>query len=287
MMEIGGVEIQTHLHLEVVALCAGLVVAYVGLIRRYGDLLHPRPGERAVSRRQVLCFGSGVFLLWVASGSPLHDIAEHYLYSGHMVQHLLQAFVIPPLVLLGIPTWMAEVLLRPRGVRSTIQTLAQPLVAGIAFNVVLLWVHWPSVVDLMVANELFHGTSHIVLILAAFLMWLPVVSPAPDTIRRLAPLPQMAYLFAMTILPTVPASFLVFGEEPLYRAYEAFPRMWGISAAEDMRIAGLIMKIGAGFFLWGIITIMYFRWAVAEEKSQGGPSSFSPPTREPSDLPTS
>lgn len=204
-----------------------------------------------------------------------------------MVQHLLQAFVIPPLIMLGIPTWMAEVLLRPERVRSVVRTLAQPLLAGLAFNLVLLWVHWPSLVDLMVTNELFHGTSHIVLILAAFLMWLPVVSPAPATVRRLAPLPQMAYLFAMTILPTIPASFLVFGEDTLYRAYEAFPRMWGISAAEDMRIAGLIMKIGAGFFLWGIITVMYFRWAAAEEHAQGGPSSFTPPTCQPSDLPAS
>ena len=285
-MELGGVEIQTHLHLEVVALCVGLVAAYVGLIRRYGSVFHPRPDEPAVTPRQAASFGAGVFLLWVASGSPLHDIAEQYLYSGHMVQHLLQAFAIPPLILLGIPQWMAEVVLRPRPLRASLQTLGQPLVAGLAFNLVLLWVHWPSVVDLMVANELFHGVSHVALIAVSFLMWLPIVSPAPRIIRKLAPLPQMAFLFAMTILPTVPASFLVFGEEPLYRVYEQFPRLWGISAAEDMRIAGLIMKIGAGFFLWGIITVMFFRWAASEEKKQGGPSSFSPPPRKPSDLPT-
>ena len=277
--------VEPHLHAEVIALCLGLVAAYVGLIRRYGPLFHPRAGERAVTMRQVVSFGSGVLALWIASGSPLHDIAEGYLYSGHMVQHLLQAFVIPPLLLLGIPQWMAEVLLRPKAVRSTLRTLGQPLIAGIVFNLVLLWVHWPSVVDLMVRDELFHGISHVALLTASFFMWLPIVSPAPQIIRRLAPLPQMGFLFAMTILPTVPASFLVFGEEPLYRAYAVFPRLWGISATEDMRIAGLIMKIGAGFLLWGIITVMFFRWAAAEERKEGGPTSFSPsPT--PSDLPT-
>ena len=47
-------------------------------------------------------------LLWLASDWPVHDIAEEYLYSAHMIQHLLLTFVVPPLFLLATPEWLAR-----------------------------------------------------------------------------------------------------------------------------------------------------------------------------------
>jgi hypothetical protein len=38
-----------------------------------------------------------------------------------------------------------------------------------------------------------------------------------------------------------------------------------MSALEDMRVAGLTMKIAAGVVLWVIIAIVFFRWYNAEE----------------------
>jgi cytochrome c oxidase assembly factor CtaG len=72
----------------------------------------------------------------------------------------------------------------------------------------------------------------------------------------------------------VPASFLTFGSRPLYRVYEKFPRLWGISALTDMQVAGLIMKIAAGIVIWGVITIVFFRWYHREE-AESGPQSTS------------
>lgn len=279
----GGTAVQLHLHLEVYLLCAGLLVAYVALIRRYGPLFHPRPGDRAVQPGQAVAFVAGVVALWVASASPVHDLAERYLYSAHMVQHLLQAFVIPPLLLLGIPRWMGEVLLRPRWLRAVMQGLSKPLVAAVAFNGVLLVVHWPAVVDGMLASEAFHALSHVALITVGLAMWMNVVSPVPHILPRLAPVVQMFYLFLMTLLPTIPASFLTFGDTPLYQAYAAFPRVWGLDVLDDMRIAGLIMKIGGGFLLWGIITVLFFKWAGAEERAAA--AGAAQPT-EPTDLPS-
>jgi putative membrane protein len=286
VIEIGGQLVELDLHLDVVALCLGLLVGYAELIRRYGPLFHPRPDERAVSRRQVASFVSGVAVLWLVSGSPLHDIAERYLFSAHMVQHLLQAFVMAPLLYLGIPTWMGELLARPRWVRAPLQVIGTPLVAALVFNGVLLFIHWPAVVELMVTSEAFHGVAHLALVLSALAMWLPLLSPAPSVVPRLKPTSQMLYLLAMTILPTVPASYLVFGEEPLYRIYETFPRLWGLTVVEDMTIAGLIMKVGGGFFLWTIIAVMFFRWAADEERASGQPSSLTGRRPDPSDAPS-
>lgn len=285
-MMLGDIPITLHLHPEVYALCVGLLVGYVGLIRRYGALMHPRPGERAVTAKQKAFFVSGVAALWVASGSPLHDISEQYLYSAHMIQHLLQAFVIPPLLLMGIPTWMGEVLLRPAVFRRVVQALSKPLVAALLFNGVLALIHWPDVVNGMIASEVFHASSHVLLMGSGFFMWMNVVSPVPHLVPRLNPLPQMVYLFLMTILPTLPSTFLTFGETPLYTVYESFPRIWeDFSALDDMRVAGLIMKIGGGFLLWGIITVLFFRWAASEERQNpSGPSAT--PTPRTTDVPS-
>lgn len=267
---LGGQQIPLEFHLDVALLCIGLVAAYIGLIRRYGPLLAPRGDEPVVTRRQVVAFGSGVAALWLASGSPLHTLADGYLFSAHMVQHLLQAFVIAPLLLLGLPGWMLEVVTRPRWLRGTLRMLGAPVVAGVVFNVVLLGIHWPPVVALMVRNETAHALLHTTLVLSSLLMWLPVLSSSEAVQPRMKPLARMGYLFGMTLLPTVPASFMTFGDPdiPLYPVYAQFPRLWDIPVGQDMLIAGLIMKIGGGFLLWGIIATMFFRWAADEERRE-------------------
>lgn len=269
-MQLGGHTVPVEVNLDVTLLCIGLVLAYVGLIRRYGPLLSPRRDQPAVTRVQAWAFGGAVVTLWIASGSPLHMLADEYLYSAHMAQHLLQVFVMAPLFIVGIPGWMLEVLTRPSWLRSTIRTFGAPIIAGAVFNVVLLGIHWPAVVDLMVTNAAFHVGTHLVLVLAALLMWLPVLSTSDVVQPQMRPLPRMGYLFLMTLLPTVPASFLTFGDPatPLYPVYGQFPRLWDLPVGEDMLIAGLLMKSGAGFLLWGIIAVMFFRWAAAEERRE-------------------
>jgi putative membrane protein len=77
----------------------------------------------------------------------------------------------------------------------------------------------------------------------------------------------MLSLFAWSVLPTIPASFLTFGSSPLYKFYEHVPHLFGMSTLEDQQIAGLIMKIGAGLLLWAIMAVVFFRWAADEDRS--------------------
>ena len=86
-----------------------------------------------------------------------------------------------------------------------------------------------------------------------------------EVARLVAPL-RMAFLFLQSVVPTIPASFLTFGSHPLYRRYESLPKLWGLTALNDQLIAGLIMKLGAGLMLWGLIAVIFFRWAAAEER---------------------
>ncbi len=63
----------------------------------YTTALRGHLGKRACS------FFVGVAMVYVTLASPLNVLAHHYLFSAHMVQHLLFLLVAPPLLLLGLP----------------------------------------------------------------------------------------------------------------------------------------------------------------------------------------
>ncbi|HUS62206.1 MAG TPA: cytochrome c oxidase assembly protein, partial [Acidimicrobiales bacterium] len=182
--------------------------------------------------------------------------------SVHMFQHLVYTLVAPPLMLLGIPGWMAEKLLA--GWRLVVvRRLARPLVAGLIFNVVLVLSHWPVVVDATLRDAAVHLAVHTVLVVTGILMWLPIVSPHPAIKPLNYPL-RMVYLFAQSVVPTVPASFITFAERPVYRFYAEVPRPW-IDVVSDQQLAGAVMKIGGGLLLWGVIAGVFFRWYAVED----------------------
>jgi putative membrane protein len=91
-----------------------------------------------------------------------------------------------------------------------------------------------------------------------------VLSPVAE-IPRLSYPAQMLYLFAQSIVPTVPASFLTFGSSPLYPFYAAAAPLAGLDPVLDQRIAGLIMKLLGGLILWGVIAVLFFRWHAEDE----------------------
>ena len=81
----------------------------------------------------------------------------------------------------------------------------------------------------------------------------------------MSPPGQMIYLFIMSIMPTVPGAWLTFTEGVLYEAYDKPVRLFGLSVTDDQQLAGFIMKIIGGAFLWVVIATMFFRWAKQEE----------------------
>jgi putative membrane protein len=250
-----------HLHLDVWLLFASVEALYLVALRRR----RRSTGLRGASARKVTLFSLGVAVLWLGADWPLHDLAERYLYSMHMVQHLLFTLVAPPLLIAGLPDWLLREILRPRAVSRVVRFLTRPLVALIVFNGVLLFSHWPAVVDASVRSEPLHFGLHVLIVASAFVMWWPVMSPLPE-MPALPPPGQMLYLFLQSLAPTVPASFLTFGSTPLYPVYASFPRIWGIDALTDQLIAGLTMKLAGGLILWGFIATIFFRWFAQEQR---------------------
>lgn len=259
-------------HPEVWALLAAMIGLGFYAVRVIGPKVVPE-GEEIVTKRQKRAFGAAVFLLYVAADWPMHDIAEEFLYSVHMVQHLLITFVVPPLLMLAIPTWLARLVILEGGIVSDVlQRLAKPVVAGVIFNALAAFTHWTAVVNFSAESGGFHYVLHVAIFTSALLMWLPVIGPLPEL--RLSQGGRLIYLFLMSLIPTIPAAWLTFADGTVYSAYENPVRLWGVGIIADQQAAGGIMKILGGFYLWTWIGVLYFRWAGrAERANRPGPGS--------------
>jgi putative membrane protein len=257
-------------HPEVWVLVVGLAVLYVYAARVIGPKAVPA-GTPAVTAAQRRWFVLGLVLLWVAADWPVHDIGEQYLYFVHMAQHIVLTLVVPPVMLLATPEWLARLVVGRGRVDAIVHKLARPIPAGIAFNGLALLSHWQVVVNGASSNGLFHYGMHTALVTTAVLFWIPVCGPFPEL--RISPPAQMIYLFVASIVPTVPGAWLTFANGAVYSAYDIPDRLWGLSVTSDQQIAGLLMKLGAGSYLWLLITIIFFRWASNQEALRNEPAA--------------
>ena len=254
-------------HPDVWLLVVALYGGYLYALSAWG----PRfaPGRRPATRSQITCFTLGVASIWIAADYPVHDLAEGYLYSVHMLQHLAFQLIGPPLLILGTPGWLLRRLLSPRPVAAVVRFVTRPFAALAIVNVFVAVQHTPAFVNATVQSGWLHVLAHIVIVMFGLIMWWPVVSPLPE-LPHLSYPGRMVYLFAHSLVPTVPASFLTFTTRPLYETNASFPRIVGfLDPVADQQAAGLIMKILGGLFLWAVIAVLFFRWS--HEEQSGGP----------------
>ena len=243
-------------HVEVWLLVASVVVAYIYAIRVIGPRALPK-GAEVVSRRNIRAFVAAVVLLWIGSDWPMHDIAEEYLYSVHMVQHFVLSYFLPPLALLATPTWLFRLIFGHGRVKRAMDWLTRPVVAGVTFNLIVMLSHIPGVVNQSVSNGPLHYSIHVLIVTTALLMWMAVCGPEPE--YQIGYMGKMVYLFLMSIVPTIPAAWLTFAEHPVYKHYDIDVRVWGVNVMSDQQAAGGIMKLGGSVFLWLIIIFIWFR----------------------------
>ena len=268
LLHIGGYEwLDWHLHSDVVLLLLLLEGAYLYAVIQLRQRLSD---AGRVKRSQIATFSLGVLVLYVAAGTPIHDISERYLLSAHMFQHLLFTLVAAPLLLVGTPAWLWQALLRGTRAMKVARFLTRPLLTFALFNAVLLLTHLPPVVDLALRQHAFHLWIHAVLVVSALLMWWPILSSLPELPRLSYPL-QMGYLFLQSLLPSVLAAFITFSDRVVYPFYAQAPRIWGLSHIQDQQVAGLIMKLLGSLILWSFIAVAFFQWFAREEREARGP----------------
>jgi putative membrane protein len=255
-LDAGESSLYWHAHPDVIAVCVGLLAAYWFAVTQ---LRAEFSDAGRVRRSQAAMFVAGVVVIYAASSSPVHEIAEDYLASVHMAQHLAYTLIAPPLLIAGMPTWLLRAPLRHPAIRRVAQMVTLPLVAFAAFNAVQLMTHLPSMVDFALTHHWSHPLIHVLLVASALLMWWPILSPIDELPKLSYPL-QMAYLFVQSLIPSVMAAFLTFSRSTFYSYYETAPRLWSLTPIEDQQFAGFVMKILGSLILWGFIGYAFFRW---------------------------
>ncbi|MFZ5817769.1 MAG: cytochrome c oxidase assembly protein [Bacillota bacterium] len=216
--------------------------------------------------RQQLLFSLGLWTVYLSEGTPLHLLSETYLFSAHMVQHILLTLVMPPLILLGTPGWMLRPLVRWAPTRWVMRVLVHPVPALLVFNLIYSFWHMPVAYEAILIFHWFHAVQHAILVFTALMMWWPICSPLKE-LPRLSEAAQMFYIFLIGLSQIAVFGIITFAEGVMYQFYANAPRMWGIDPKTDQELAGIIMKVGgmAVFvFAWFLI---FFRWVAREEKS--------------------
>ena len=218
-----------------------------------------------VDPRQVATFTAGVLVIFVALLSPIHELSDQYLFSAHMLQHVLLTLVAPPLLILGTPDWLIRPLLRADLSFWLARHATHPVVAFASFNLIFAMWHIPSLYNTSMTSHGLHIAEHLIFVTAAVLMWWPLTSRMPELPRLSYPL-QMMYLFLLSIAQIIVFAPITFSTEPLYDWYVSAPRVWGMSVVVDQQIGAIIMKIGGGAFFMVLIIVAFFKWFNQEER---------------------
>ena len=218
---------------------------------------------------QRASFVAGLAAMFLTLNGPIHDISDYYLFTGHMVQHLVLTFVTPPLLLAGTPGWMLRPALAVPAVAAVARFITVPRVAFALFNLVLAVWHLPPLYNSAMYYHEVHIAQHLMFLVTAVIVWWPLLSPLPE-LPRLSYPGQMLYSFLMTLPMTIVSIFIVYSDHVLYPAYASAPRLWGLSPLEDQRLGGLIMWIPGGLFFYALTAIVFFKWANSQRDDQAG-----------------
>jgi putative membrane protein len=242
--------------------CLLLAAAYGHVVVRW------RPeGEPPVPRAQIASFAGGTLVLFLSLNGPLHELSDNFLFSAHMVQHLIITLIVPPLWLMGLPQWSLRPLLRRHAAYACARAVTGPLVAFALYNVTFIGWHFPAAYNGALVNHDLHILQHIMFIGASLLMWWPVVSPVP-ALERLQTPTRILYLFALGIPMSIVSAIITLAGHALYPWYEAAPRVFELTALDDQQLGGLIMWVPGMLVFWIAITIIFFRWSRREEREE-------------------
>ena len=229
--------------------------------------LHRRRPELAPWTRIPL-FLAGVGLVLLGLVSPLDAIAEEYLQSAHMLQHVLIAdlgialtlvAVRGPLALFFLPRDLLAPLARVRVLRRALAFLLRPAVAISLWVATLVAWHVPALYEAALESPAVHRLEHLSFVVVGLLVWTLIVDPAHHL--RLTVTERIGVAVLLFWIGQVLSYVFIFGFEPYYDVYAEQPeRLLGLSPLADQRLAGVVMMVEQALTL-GVALLVLFRSA--------------------------
>lgn len=238
---------------------------YLGLVILYFGHAWLARGVADLHRTHSLYFGLGLITVWVALETPIDTIADHYLDSVHMLQHVLLGFVAPPLMLLGLSPGMVARLVRVPGVRAFTEPILAQLIAG---AVMIVW-HIPALYDATLYSEPLHVGEHLSFIAAGLLLYWPILQATSAQARwQLSPGAKLIYMLVATLPQDAVALALIFSRVPFYETYTHTPRLIAtMTPLVDQTVAGAVLMIFGKATIAIAAIAVFTRWFGSEHEA--------------------
>lgn len=227
-----------------------LVAAFGILFYLAGVRRLRRRGDRWPWHRTVLWIAGLLLLLWVTNG-PI-NVYERYLFSVHMLGHMLLGMAIPVLLVLGAPITLALRTVRKRddgsrGVREWLLLVIHSRVAGVLTNPLVaaglfalsLWVFYYSPLFRWATEDHVGHTWMVIHFLVTGFLFAQVLVGI-DPIPKRPPYPlRLLLLLATMAMHAFFGLSLVTGEALLLADwYGAMGRTWGLGPLADQQAGG-------------------------------------------------
>ena len=244
------------------------VTVYAGLVLLFfGHAWLAREAPDA-TRRHTVYFLAGLATLWLALETPIDTISDHYLDSVHMFQHVLLAFVAPPLMLLGLSPSMAARVASVPGWRAA----TEPIPAQVLAAAVMIAWHLPTLYQATLYDEQLHVIEHLTFIASGVLLYWPILDATSLSSRwHLSPGAKLVYMLLATLPQDGVALTLLFSRVPFYDFYAHVPRLIdGYTALIDQTIAGAVLMVVGKVTLAVAALAVFFRWFGGEHRADRG-----------------
>lgn len=273
----------SYWHISVTAVVLAAVFSYWHWIANGRKFL---PGSKI--------FFTGIALLLLVMMSPIEFLGNNYLFSAHMVVHIILLLIIPPMLLAGTNPAYLEKLVQKKFFQKAGKIFFHP-VSGWILGVGSMYVwHIPSVYYDMMQSSWLMEIQVLSLLLCGFIFNWPVFSPVH--FRKLLPLESVLYLFTACVGCTILGIFIAFSPDDIFTAIYNNPgyilcngptdfyssvlpgasgaiemlivKNWGITAEVDQRMGGLIMWVPACFIYITNILITLNKWYRSAELTE-------------------
>jgi cytochrome c oxidase assembly factor CtaG len=213
-----------------------------------------------VGRRSAY-FAAAIAISLVALISPINALADGYLFSAHMLQHILLLLIVPALLLLSLPRSLSL------AVRPGI--LGRPLVGWIAGVGAMWFWHVPALCDAAVSSRPVHALQTVSLLVLGSVFWRQILAPREQ--ERLAPPGAILYLFSACVTCGVLGIILTFSPVTVCSIYTGHPadglgllqtirEGWGLTPERDQQIGGLLMWVPMCLIYLSAIIAQLARW---------------------------
>ena len=265
----------------VLAPIAVLVAVYVRRFRRARAESRARSGAstqggetgdqgaaRGAGAGHACAFAGGVLALLLALATPLDGLGEDYLFSAHMLQHVLIGDIAPILLLLSL----TRVIMRPAtrrlvSLERALGRLASPWTGIVLWlGLMDLW-HVPAMYEAAIENPLVHLVEHASFFGAGVAVWWPLVQPVPMR-RRLTGLTTLAYIGTAKFGLAALGLYLTWSQSLLYDYYGGLPRIWGLDALDDQNAGGAIMMVEQSLTFVIALAVLFARMLAQSETDE-------------------